>query len=678
MKKKSYATLKLFYSTLQVATIAIKKSERSLRKLWSKHKYVDFFFSGRVAINFSVKHIGSKQNSQKSILLPEVLLPLLKPIVNNNDYSILTYPQINTSLSEIINQIEKYKPTIFYVATLFGSSQLQEELINNEKLRDVIKTTETVILYDFCHDFSIINQYCDSQDLPYIAIGSFNNKLIPGLMGAVLCSNCVDKKARSRTSISERIKLLGLVIRKEHYFKLKKEVTFEQDSKFLFDLRHEKATSIQLNYACYLINKRLPSIIIQRKSNTIQKENEIVLFKHVSTSPFHLIRIDESSALGKNKGSLNESRHIYENNSLENLYFTKNSWKSSIITFSSYTNAWSLNKGVKKLGLKLNSNSNSSIRFIKTTSIKINKGDFLVFTDEDKLKMYYNRSKDLCFFPKGLPFELIDDKLLFAETLSKMNEHPVNHYDSVENANFPAYLKFRSSWVNGKRLAKGYVVNSFREYQVVIARITATGVDASDLFLQKLMTESISSNLSVSGFYDTEKPETSISIVTSKLMSARGNQFGTGSLISTINDPQNLRDRTYSILNNLNYHGPFELEFYYDSDDGIYKVLELNPRFWMQHGLFEKFLQNALLKKYFGLEFGNYITDKESINLKAIWVDGSDLYEKLLSVEFIKTITKLLSYSAKGYSIYIGPSFSSWFSAVMNYKINNILNKNES
>jgi hypothetical protein len=98
----------------------------------------------------------------------------------------------------------------------------------------------------------------------------------------------------------------------------------------------------------------------------------------------------------------------------------------------------------------------------------------------------------------------------------------------------------------------------------------------------------------------------------------------------------------------------------------------------MQHGLFEKFLQNALLKKYFGLEFGNYITDKESINLKAIWVDGSDLYEKLLSVECIKTITKLLSYSAKGYSIYIGPSFSSWFSSVINYKINNILNKNES
>jgi D-aspartate ligase len=60
--------------------------------------------------------------------------------------------------------------------------------------------------------------------------------------------------------------------------------------------------------------------------------------------------------------------------------------------------------------------------------------------------------------------------------------------------------------------------------------------------------------------------------------------FGTGSFVETLELPE-IEIPAKRLLGSLHYSGVAELEFKYDSRDGKYKLLEMNPRFWSWHSL---------------------------------------------------------------------------------------------
>lgn len=73
------------------------------------------------------------------------------------------------------------------------------------------------------------------------------------------------------------------------------------------------------------------------------------------------------------------------------------------------------------------------------------------------------------------------------------------------------------------------------------------------------------------------------------LMSARGLRKhprvgGTGCWVETADIPQQLAAVAHRVLDSVNFVGLCELEFLLD-DDGDYRVLEINPRAWLQVGL---------------------------------------------------------------------------------------------
>src|SRR5690606_33114421 len=100
-------------------------------------------------------------------------------------------------------------------------------------------------------------------------------------------------------------------------------------------------------------------------------------------------------------------------------------------------------------------------------------------------------------------------------------------------------------------------------------------------------------NYSTCGFFDAADPQRNAIIVTRRVLSA-GGTIGTAAIVETLEDPAGLIGRTENILAQMGFQGPFELEFLYDDDTGKYYVLELNPRFWMQHGLFVDAYDNLL------------------------------------------------------------------------------------
>ena len=71
--------------------------------------------------------------------------------------------------------------------------------------------------------------------------------------------------------------------------------------------------------------------------------------------------------------------------------------------------------------------------------------------------------------------------------------------------------------------------------------------------------------------------------------------------VQRILDPARLLETTARVLDAFEFEGPFELEFVRDPGDGVYRVIELNPRFWMQHRLAQILTDHALVRRALGM-----------------------------------------------------------------------------
>ncbi len=307
--------------------------------------------------------------------------------------------------------------------------------------------------------------------------------------------------------------------------------------------------------------------------------------------------------------------------------------------FSGFINAWSIREGLKKLGLEIECIFEENGILPKSSS-QPQSGDFLFFTEENNLIKYYN-SNEYLFYPTDVSKALLDDKLLFAQFLENIAECPVP-YKPVDmpfnnGISFPVYLKARHSWLNGRKLPRGYILWSETDLPKVKKLLIAQDLPLDYFFYQKLLQSSIINNLSVCGFFDYNSNISNL-IVTRKVL-GDSSIMTTGALVETIEGYTELIERSKSILSKMRFKGPFELEFFYEINDDKYYVLELNPRFWMQHGIFVDHFDNVIIKNYLGLEEVFATSDNEF--KKIIWINSIDLMEAFINLRFKRLIIYL-------------------------------------
>jgi hypothetical protein len=82
-------------------------------------------------------------------------------------------------------------------------------------------------------------------------------------------------------------------------------------------------------------------------------------------------------------------------------------------------------------------------------------------------------------------------------------------------------------------------------------------------------------------------------------------------------------------------------------------VLELNPRFWMQHALFLS-SGNGLIKRYIGLD--NEHDRKITVLDDMVWVDGLHLIKAIVTVDFSFVHLVARKFFAKDKKVLIWPS----------------------
>jgi predicted ATP-grasp superfamily ATP-dependent carboligase len=68
-------------------------------------------------------------------------------------------------------------------------------------------------------------------------------------------------------------------------------------------------------------------------------------------------------------------------------------------------------------------------------------------------------------------------------------------------------------------------------------------------------------------------------VLTQKRLLMYPERGGRGIECETTDEPE-LKEKAISLLRELEWHGPAQVEFKRDSRDGVFKLMEVNPRFW--------------------------------------------------------------------------------------------------
>jgi hypothetical protein len=309
---------------------------------------------------------------------------------------------------------------------------------------------------------------------------------------------------------------------------------------------------------------------------------------------------------------------------------------TTALTRSSWINAWSLREACTALGVDLRVPQSGRLLPLPALPEDVTV-DWLFFTEEASLRQALERCQGdpgkpgPQFLPIRFPLELLDDKWAFAEFLAEdasgpqcLRQWPISR---AADATFPLILKCRHSWAGTRKLPRGWVCEDSAALRQRHAKLAEQRLEESWFFLQEWVTGPSVRMLSVGGFFDVANPARNLALVTDRVASYGGEPSSSAALVTTP-DIWGLAGQAARVLARLDFHGPYELEFLV-TEDGC-RVVELNPRFWMQHGLYTA-CGNGLVRRYLGLDGP---TDRVApLPSKMLWVDGIWLMRRILRVD---------------------------------------------
>jgi hypothetical protein len=300
------------------------------------------------------------------------------------------------------------------------------------------------------------------------------------------------------------------------------------------------------------------------------------------------------------------------------------------LTHSSWINAWSLRGACAALGVDLRVPRGP--RELPLPQIEADqKPDWQLFTEEASLREALAGRLPGRYWPERFPLELLDDKWAFAAWLSEHPEGPRGlpqwPLDAAPGSwTFPVLLKARHSWWGARKLPRGWVCRDAAALHAAKDRLDREGWPREAFFLQRWVGDAPMRLLAVCGFFDATDERRNLHCVTERVADY-GQGPSSSAMLVTLQGEQRLVEQAQGVLRRLRYCGPYELEFVV-ARDGEW-LLELNPRFWMQHGLFAA-AGNGLVRRYLQLDAG---PESGSPLPPMLWVDGIWLLRRLLRLD---------------------------------------------
>ena len=307
-------------------------------------------------------------------------------------------------------------------------------------------------------------------------------------------------------------------------------------------------------------------------------------------------------------------------------------------TFSSSINAYSLMICAKKLGIELYTIQKETTYPMSVNSEISNKNDWLLFTEESSLRLALENKIKGKFYPDNYPIDLLDNKLEFnywiKNTFKDIYIPKQWRLDELDNVQFPCILKAKHSWNKSTKLPRGWVCKDKNILLNKIKYLELQSFNKDFFFIQQWLGENCIV-ISVCGFFDWTNQSRNLTAVVQRL-SSQETGLSCSSIVETITDKWKLKVSSFKILKALKFIGPYELEFIIMNDSS--KLIELNPRFWMQNAIFLN-KGNGLVKRYFNMdEEIDHITNEIS---DIIWIDSFQFVKNLFMFR-CQLITKIL------------------------------------
>ena len=234
---------------------------------------------------------------------------------------------------------------------------------------------------------------------------------------------------------------------------------------------------------------------------------------------------------------------------------------------------------------------NFLINIAKKEKIK----NWVIFPNSDETVYILSKYKDILkeFFKIPTPgWEVIQNVYIKKNTyqIAEKNNIPIPKTYYPENLEellgldltYPLVVKpsIRDNFYN-KIKVKAYRIND-REELIKKYNLMCSVVDHSEVLIQELIPGGPDNLYSFCPFFKNGKVITSI-------MARRARQhpmdFGHASTYAMLVDVPEMRMNAEKFLRLINYYGLAEVEFMQDPRDGIYKLIEVNPRIWGWHSL---------------------------------------------------------------------------------------------
>lgn len=229
----------------------------------------------------------------------------------------------------------------------------------------------------------------------------------------------------------------------------------------------------------------------------------------------------------------------------------------------------------------------------------------------------------------GIDNDLIFDRFKFYRFVESLNikNVPVT-ISSTEDPNRifgnDYIIRVNKSWEGSKKLPRLRIVHSLEEKETVENEFRDAGLTPEMWSYQELLSTADAHNVSVCGWYDEQYHQYAI---TRKILQ-HPPKVGNGDVVEIYHDvPGSIMIQTETILKALKYCGPFEMEFVYDEKSCEYKLIELNPRFWMQHGLIEEVTNYSLIRRAVGQSDLTEIPEGKLRHL--FWINGTQAIYRL-------------------------------------------------
>ena len=247
-------------------------------------------------------------------------------------------------------------------------------------------------------------------------------------------------------------------------------------------------------------------------------------------------------------------------------------------------------------------------------------------TDEivlDDLEVYERRlnAAGAKLFPHSdVTWDAVTDRKKFYEFVTSRGLAKIPEWREPSDDPFQVFPRgFRArvwrSWSGDKKLPRGMNVSDAASLDRWHKIARDAPLRPEDWCMQRLLSTDPTDNISVCGWHDRD---VQIYVTTRKIFQTGDN----GRLVERIADNEALFATTCGILHALGFAGVFEMEFVKDLDDGEYRLIELNPRFWMQHRLVASLTDNALIKRHLGMRSGRADAPQTE---QLLWIDSASL-----------------------------------------------------